>query len=72
MAKDTTVSTAIPACKDSTLRSIVADATGRPLYSWRVLLMVELDRTDGWFGGRLAAGFRFDEPWDSPNNSKLP
>jgi hypothetical protein len=24
-----------------------------------------------WFGGRLAGGFRFDEPWDSPNNRKL-
>ncbi len=40
----------------------VADAKGKPLYSWRVLLMAELDRTDGWFGGRLAGGFRFDEP----------
>ena len=49
----------------------VADATGRPLYSWRVLLMAELDRTDGWFGGRLAGGFHFDEPWDSPNNCLL-
>ena len=49
----------------------VADANGKPLYSWRVLLMAELDRTDGWFGGRLAGGFRFDEPWDSPNNRKL-
>jgi hypothetical protein len=49
----------------------VADAKGQPLYSWRVLLMAELDRTAGWFGGRLAGGFRFDEPWDSPNNRKL-
>jgi hypothetical protein len=49
----------------------VADAQGQPLYSWRVLLMAELDRTDGWFGGRLAGGFRFDEPWDSPNNRRL-
>jgi hypothetical protein len=49
----------------------VADAQGQPLYSWRVLLMAELDSTDGWFGGRLAGGFRFDEPWDSPNNRKL-
>jgi Protein of unknown function (DUF1559) len=49
----------------------VADATGKPLYSWRVLLMAELDRTDGWFNGRLAGGFHFDEPWDSPNNSML-
>jgi Protein of unknown function (DUF1559) len=49
----------------------VADAKGQPLYSWRVLLMAELDRTDGWFDGRLVGGFRFDEPWHSPNNSKL-
>jgi hypothetical protein len=49
----------------------VADANGKPLYSWRVLLMAELDRTDGWFDGRLAGGFRFDEPWDSPNNCTL-
>ncbi len=33
--------------------------------------MAELDRTDGWFGGRLAGGFHFDEPWDSPNNRTL-
>lgn len=49
----------------------VADAAGKPLYSWRVLLMAEIDRTDQWFGGRLAGEFRFDEPWDSPNNRKL-
>ncbi len=49
----------------------VADANGKPLYSWRVLLMAEIDRTDRWFGGQLAGGFHFDEPWDSPNNSKL-
>jgi hypothetical protein len=33
--------------------------------------MADLDRAEGWFGGRLAGGFRFDEPWDSPNNRKL-
>jgi hypothetical protein len=49
----------------------VADAKGKPLYSWRVLLMAELDRTERSFGGLLACGFRFDEPWDSPNNCKL-
>jgi hypothetical protein len=38
----------------------VADATGKRLYSWRVLLMAEIDRTEGWFGGRLASGFRFN------------
>jgi len=49
----------------------VADATGKPLYSWRVLLMADLDRSEGLFGGRLAGAFHFDEPWDSPNNCKL-
>jgi hypothetical protein len=51
--------------------AFVADAEGRQLYSWRVLLMAELDRVEGWFGGQLVGGFHFDEPWDSPNNSKL-
>ena len=49
----------------------VADAKGKPLYSWRVLLMAELDRTDRLFGGRLAGGFHFDEAWDSPRNRTL-
>jgi Protein of unknown function (DUF1559) len=49
----------------------VADAQGKPLYSWRVLLMAELDRTEGLFGGRLAGRFHFDEPWNSPINRKL-
>lgn len=50
----------------------VADARGRPLYSWRVLLMAELDRGPaGYLGGRLVKNFHFDEPWDSPNNRKL-
>jgi Protein of unknown function (DUF1559) len=49
----------------------VADAKGKPLYSWRVLLMADLDRAEGMFGGQLAGGFHFDEPWDSPNNRKL-
>src|SRR4051794_6238477 len=49
----------------------VADAAGKPLYSWRVLLMADLDRAEGYFGGRIAGGFRFDEPWDSPSNRTL-
>jgi hypothetical protein len=49
----------------------VADASGKRLYSWRVLLMAELDRTSNCFGGQLVGGFHFDEPWNSPNNSKL-
>jgi hypothetical protein len=49
----------------------VADAQAKPLYSWRVLLMADLDRAENLFGGRFAGGFHFDEPWDSPNNSTL-
>lgn len=44
----------------------VADAKGKPLYSWRVLLMAAADD-----GGKFRKSFRFDEPWDSPNNRKL-
>jgi prepilin-type processing-associated H-X9-DG protein len=43
----------------------IADANGRPMHSWRVLILPYLDRTD------LYEIYRFDEPWDGPNNSKL-
>ncbi|MSR56603.1 MAG: DUF1559 domain-containing protein [Planctomycetaceae bacterium] len=43
----------------------IADASGRPMHSWRVLLLPYLDQGD------LYAKYRFDEPWDGPNNSKL-
>ncbi len=33
--------------------------------------MAELDRTEKLFGGKLASGFHFDEPWDSPANRKF-
>lgn len=49
----------------------VADAHGRPLYSWRVVLMAYLEKAEGWNGGQLTTNFRFDEPWDSPHNRKL-
>jgi hypothetical protein len=42
-----------------------ADAAGRPLLSWRVLLLPYLERAD------LLARFKLDEPWDGPNNSRL-
>ena len=42
----------------------LADAKGRPLHSWRALLLPYLDPP-------LAAQYRFDEPWDGPNNSLL-
>ncbi|MBI3860276.1 MAG: DUF1559 domain-containing protein [Planctomycetia bacterium] len=43
----------------------IADANGRPMHSWRVLLLPYLDQTP------LYQSYRFDEPWDGPNNSKL-
>ena len=42
----------------------VADDKGRPLHSWRALLLPYLDKP-------LAAQYRFDEPWDGPNNRLL-
>src|SRR5579864_6535484 len=43
----------------------IADANGRRMHSWRVLMLPFLDRPD------LYEAYRFDEPWDGPNNSKL-
>jgi hypothetical protein len=40
----------------------VYDQTGKPLYSWRVLLLPYLGETD------LYSQFHLDEPWDSPHN----
>lgn len=45
--------------------AFVADENGRPMHSWRVLILPYLDRND------LYRAYRFDEPWDGPNNSKL-
>jgi RNA polymerase sigma factor (sigma-70 family) len=38
---------------------------GKPLLSWRVLLLPYLDQRD------LYTQFKLDEPWDGPNNKKL-
>jgi type II secretory pathway pseudopilin PulG len=43
----------------------VADASGRPMHSWRVLILPYLDQVP------LYNQYRFDEPWNGPNNSKL-
>jgi Protein of unknown function (DUF1559) len=43
----------------------VADATGRPMHSWRVLLLPFLDAQS------LYDQYDFREPWNGPNNSKL-
>jgi hypothetical protein len=43
----------------------VADSQGRPLHSWRVLILPYLGHQ------ALYNTYNFDEPWDGPNNRKL-
>lgn len=43
----------------------VVDKNGKPAHSWRVLLLPFLDHQS------LYDEYRFDEPWNGPNNSKL-
>jgi prepilin-type processing-associated H-X9-DG protein len=43
----------------------LADDTGRPIHSWRVLMLPYIDRRD------LYDKYRFDEPWDGPHNRQL-
>jgi hypothetical protein len=43
----------------------IADKNGKPLLSWRVLVLPYLE------GGELAKEFHLDEPWDSEHNKKL-
>ena len=45
--------------------AVVYDMHGRPLYSWRVLLLPYLKEQ------ALYSQFKLDEPWDSPNNKPL-
>ncbi|MBS0265492.1 MAG: DUF1559 domain-containing protein [Planctomycetes bacterium] len=45
--------------------AFVADANGKPMHSWRVLILPQLGRDD------LYQQYKFDEPWDGPNNSRL-
>jgi len=43
----------------------IADSKGRPMHSWRVLILPYLNRND------LYSQYNFDEPWDGPQNIKL-
>lgn len=43
----------------------VVDASGKPLYSWRVLILPQLGYTS------LYNDFQLDQTWDSPTNSSL-
>jgi hypothetical protein len=43
----------------------VADRDGRPMHSWRVLILPFLEQP------QLYNAYNFAEPWDGPNNRKL-
>ena len=43
----------------------VADSDGKPMHSWRVLILPYLEEQS------LYAQYDFKEPWNGPNNSKL-
>ncbi len=43
----------------------VADATGKPMHSWRVLILPFLEQST------LYQSYSMAEPWDGPNNRKL-
>jgi Protein of unknown function (DUF1559) len=45
--------------------AVVYGADGKPLYSWRVVILPYLDHDN------LFKQFKLDEPWDSPHNIKL-
>jgi hypothetical protein len=45
--------------------AVVYGKDGRPLYSWRVLLLPYIEQ------GELFKQFHLDEPWDSPHNIHL-
>jgi hypothetical protein len=45
--------------------AVVNDKDGKPLYSWRVLLLPYLEQEP------LYRQFKLDEPWDSPHNEQF-
>jgi hypothetical protein len=45
--------------------AVVYGKDGKPLYSWRVLILPFLDQVE------LYEQFHLDEPWDSPHNTRL-
>jgi hypothetical protein len=45
--------------------AFIADAQGRPMHSWRVLILPQIDQM------ALYKKYRFDEPWDGPHNILL-
>jgi prepilin-type processing-associated H-X9-DG protein len=45
--------------------AFIPDKNGKPMHSWRVLLLPYMDRQD------LYSQYHFDEPWDGPRNRAL-
>lgn len=45
--------------------AFVADENGKPMHSWRVLILPYLDQKP------LYDSYNFSEPWDGPNNNRL-
>lgn len=45
--------------------AITVDVSGRPMHSWRVLILPYMEEQT------LYASYRMNEPWDGPNNSRL-
>ena len=45
--------------------AFIADENGNPMHSWRVLILPFIDQS------ALFNEYRFDEPWNGPNNAKL-
>jgi prepilin-type processing-associated H-X9-DG protein len=45
--------------------AVTTDAQGRPMHSWRVQILPFMEEK------ALHDQYRFDEPWDGPNNRKL-
>jgi hypothetical protein len=43
----------------------IADESGKPMHSWRVLLLPYMEQSE------LYEAYDFSEPWDGPNNRKL-
>jgi prepilin-type processing-associated H-X9-DG protein len=46
----------------------LVDDEGRPTHSWRALILPYLEEEETL---ELSKHYRFDEPWDGPNNKKL-
>src|SRR5438477_1249163 len=45
----------------------IADASGKPMHSWRVLILPFFDQRQA----TLFDKYNYNEPWNGPNNSKL-